>query len=154
MSTSTSASAEPGLEGLRGRGPSIRRHIDLLGLLYVVGGALSVVAATSLFTLALGAVSIVTQAEDDNAAFAAEVTALAFGLAAVTLAVWGGANALAGRALRRGRPWARLACFALAVLNLFLLPFGTALTVYTFWVLLHPQARRLLSSSRRGPSGV
>ena len=31
----------------------------------------------------------------------------------------------------------------LAVLNLFVLPFGTALAIYTFWVLLHNDARAL-----------
>lgn len=123
----------------------MKRHIDLLGLLYVVGGALSVVAAASLFALALGAFSINRAAEAGDAAFAAGVTAVAFGGVALLLAAWGGANAWAGRALRRFSPWARLACFALAVLNLFLLPFGTALAVYTLWVLLHPESRRLLS---------
>jgi len=31
----------------------------------------------------------------------------------------------------------------LAVFNLFVLPFGTALAVYTFWVLLHNETRAL-----------
>ena len=33
----------------------------------------------------------------------------------------------------------------LAVINLFVLPFGTALAIYTFWVLLHNEARALSS---------
>lgn len=122
----------------------MKRHIDLLGLLYIVGGALSVVAAASLMALALGAFSISAHAADQQA-FAAKVTGLSFAVVALTLAAWGGANAVAGRALRRGSAGARLACFALAVLNLFLLPFGTALSVYTLWVLLHPESKRLLS---------
>lgn len=123
----------------------MKRHIDLLGLLYIVGGALSVVAAASLFALALGAFSISGQEGDQQAAFAAHLTGLTFAVVALTLGAWGGANAAAGRALRRGSPGARIACFALAVLNLFLLPFGTALSVYTLWVLLHPESKRLLS---------
>jgi hypothetical protein len=127
----------------------MRRHIDLLGLLYVVGGVLSVVAAASLLALSLGAFSIGRSAEGESAAFAAGVTGVAFASVALLMAAWGGANALVGRALRRFSPGARLACFALAVLNLFLLPFGTALSVYTVWVLLHPESRRLLSSGTR-----
>lgn len=123
----------------------MKRHIDLLGLLHVVGGALSVVAAASLLVLGLGAFSIAANAADEQAVFAARLTGVAFALVAVLLAAWGAANALAGRALRRGSSWARLACFALAVFNLFLLPFGTALSVYTLWVLLHPESRRLLA---------
>jgi hypothetical protein len=35
----------------------------------------------------------------------------------------------------------------LAVLNLFVLPFGTALAIYTFWVLLHDDARALFEAA-------
>jgi len=31
----------------------------------------------------------------------------------------------------------------LSVVNLFVLPFGTALAIYTFWVLLHDEVRAL-----------
>lgn len=128
--------------------PPMKRHIDLLGLLYVVGGALSVVAAASLLALSLGAFSIGAAGEGDEG-FAAGVTGIAFAAVALTLGAWGAANAFAGRALRRHSPWARLACLALATLNLFLLPFGTALSVYTVWVLLQPEARRLLAHDPR-----
>ena len=127
----------------------MRRHVDLLGLLHVIGGALSVVAAASLAVLALGALSIRWGATGENAALAAGVSAVAFAMVAATLGAWGGANVLAGRALRRSSPQARHACLALAVLNLFLLPFGTALSVYTFWVLLHQESRRLFAAGGR-----
>ena len=37
--------------------------------------------------------------------------------------------------------WGRVAALSLAILNLFVLPFGTALGIYTYWVLLHNEAR-------------
>jgi hypothetical protein len=136
----------------------VRRHVDLLALLYVVGGALSVLTAAGLALLALGALSIRGNVDGENAALAAGVTALALGIVAVTLGAWGGASVLAGRALRRMSAAARHVCLALAVLNLFLLPFGTALGIYTLWVLLHHDARRLFTggagSERRRPAGV
>ena len=36
----------------------------------------------------------------------------------------------------------RLVTMGLAVPNLFVLPFGTALGIYAFWVLLHEETRR------------
>ena len=126
----------------------MQRHIDLLGLLYMVGGFLSVLVAASLLVLGLGTFSIAWTAPGDNTALAAGVTATAFSLVALAVAAWGGANVLAGRALRRHSPRGRLACIALAVVNIFLLPFGTALSVYALWVLLHHQSRRLLVGSR------
>ena len=72
---------------------------------------------------------------------AAGVTAGAFAVFAVALLAGGGANAWAGRALRRNQPRGRLAVLWLGVLNLFVLPFGTALGIYAFWVLLHNETR-------------
>lgn len=124
----------------------MKRHIDLLGLLYMVGGALSVAAAASLLVLALGAFSIRGNAQDANAALAAGLTGIVLGVIALAMAAWGGANLLAGRSLRALSPRGRIACLTLAVLNLFLLPFGTALSIYAAWVLLHPESRRLLAA--------
>jgi hypothetical protein len=65
---------------------------------------------------------------------------------------------LTGRALGRRRPAARRIALALAVPNLLAVPFGTALSLYAFWVLLNDEARRAfgrpLRSSRatRHPS--
>jgi hypothetical protein len=121
----------------------MRRHIDLLGLLYVLGGGLSVLVAASLLLLGLGAFTIAWTETGDNTQLAAGLTGAVFSVVAVLVALWGAANWLAGRWLRRGAPGARLACLALAVLNLFLLPFGTALSVYAVWVLMHHESRQI-----------
>jgi hypothetical protein len=74
---------------------------------------------------------------------AAGVTAAVFALFAAALLVAGGLNAWAGKALRRAEPSGRTAVLWLAVGNLFVLPFGTALGIYAFWVLLHNDNRAL-----------
>jgi uncharacterized Tic20 family protein len=48
-----------------------------------------------------------------------------------------------GAMLRRYRSWARLLALGLAVINLVLFPFGTALGGYAFWVLLTEEGRRI-----------
>ena len=62
---------------------------------------------------------------------------------ATALALGGWANVWVGRALRQHRSPGRTGALVLAVVNLFVLPFGTALAIYTFWVLLHNDARAL-----------
>ncbi len=42
---------------------------------------------------------------------------------------------LAGKGLLEGKPWARILAMVLAVLSFFNFPLGTALCIYTFWVL-------------------
>lgn len=117
----------------------MQRHIELAGLLFMLAGALSALAATSVFILGLGALGVVWS---DGPRMSASVAAATFLIVAALLALWAGANAWVGRQLRHGhRPFARLVALALAVLHLFVLPFGTALGIYTLWVLLHHESR-------------
>jgi len=99
----------------------------------------------SLLLLAFGAAAIARTTPGD--ALTAGFTALLFVVFAVALALGGWANAWAGRALRQHRSPGRTAALVLAVMNLFVLPFGTALAIYTFWVLLHDEARTLFEAA-------
>ncbi len=53
--------------------------------------------------------------------------------------VLGGAAILTGYALLTRRPWARVLGIVMSILSLIKIPFGTALGIYTLWVLA-PQA--------------
>ena len=107
----------------------MRPHLDLLGILQMVWGAIGLLLGVTILLLAMGAVAI------------------GFVVFAVALLAGGGANAWAGRALRREQPAGRTAVLWLAVLNLFVLPFGTALGIYAFWVLLHNETRAVFVST-------
>ena len=99
----------------------------------------------STLLLAMGAVAIGVWSADDR--MAAGITAGGFVVFAIALLAGGGINAWAGRGLRRRQPHGRTAVLWLAVLNLFVLPFGTALGIYAFWVLLHNESRTLFVRS-------
>ena len=121
------------------------RHIALLAVFYQMWGALALVAGTATLVLARGALAIITSAE--RAALgpdvAADLTVGFFFLFAAGALAWGGVHLWTGFSLRGHKAWARLVGLALAVLNLFVLPVGTALAVYTFWVLLSNETRRI-----------
>lgn len=53
------------------------------------------------------------------------------------LAMWG---------LLHFRPWARILAIILAVLHIFSFPFGTALAIYTLWVLLSSETQPLFAT--------
>lgn len=117
----------------------MQKHLELVGLLYIMAALVTALVAVAVLILGFGALSIVWS---DGPQMAATVTGATFIVVAVLLALWGVVNAWVGRELRRGhRPVARLAGFGLAILHLFILPFGTALGVYGLWVLLHPETR-------------
>jgi Na+-transporting NADH:ubiquinone oxidoreductase subunit NqrB len=117
----------------------MRPHLHLLGILQLVWGAIGLLLGVSVLLLAVGAVAIGVSSADER--MAAGVTAGAFVVFAVALVAGGGVNVWAGRALRRHEPRGRIAVLTLGVLNLFVLPFGTALGIYAFWVLLHNESR-------------
>lgn len=124
-------------------------HLRLLSILQLVWGAMGLLLGVSTLLLALGAVAIGVSVSGDR--FAAGVTAAAFGIFAAALIAGGGANVWAGGAIRRRQPNGRLIVLSLAVLNLFVLPFGTALAIYAYWVLLHNETRMMFEPGR--PAG-
>lgn len=115
-------------------------HLDVLGRLHVMLGALAVLAGTSLLVIALGTRLALIELNDIGAAGDAGVWILVW--CGATFAAGGLALALTGRALLRRRPAGRKWALALAVPDLLAVPFGTALSIYAFWVLLNDEARR------------
>jgi hypothetical protein len=119
----------------------MKSHVNFLGVLQVTWGAIGLVLALSLLLLAAGAAAIVRTASGDS--WTALMTALLFALFATALGLCGWANMWVGRGLRHLRPAGRTGAFVVSVVNLFVLPFGTALAIYSYWVLLHNDARAL-----------
>jgi hypothetical protein len=126
----------------------LRPHVALLGILQLVWGAIALLLGGSTLMLAVGAVAIGLTSRTEG--FSAAATAAVFGVFAVALLLGGLANAWAGAALRRQEPSGRMVTLGLAVPNLFILPFGTALGVYAFWVLLHEETRRMFMRKLEG----
>jgi hypothetical protein len=128
----------------------VRSHVNLLGILQLTWGGMGLLLGASLLLLAGGAAAIARTAPADP--MTAGFTAILFVVFAVALALGGWANAWVGRALRQHRSPGRTGALVLAVMNLFVLPFGTALAIYTFWVLLHDEARALFLNNGTQPA--
>jgi hypothetical protein len=124
----------------------MRAHLRLLGVLQLTWGAIGLLLGAATLALAAGALAISVMNSGDRVA--AGVTAVTFGIFALALLLGGAANAWAGRSLRRQEAVGRTAVLWLAVPNLFLLPFGTALGIYAWWVLLHNEARNMFVGAR------
>ena len=128
----------------------MRLHIDALGYLQITWGAFGLMTGTSLAILAAGA-----QLSAGPSWAAGERTAVVLlAIGGVVLVVGGALSAMTGWALRRRQGRARQAALVLAIPNLLLIPFGTALGVYTFWVLLNDDARRAFGRVPRLPREV
>jgi len=124
-------------------------HVDVLGWLHFVWGMFGVLTGTSLGVLALGTHAALLELGSIGPAERAAVWL--FVVCGVVLAGSGVVMMVVGRTLARRRPAARVAALVLAVPNLIVVPFGTALGIYTFWVLLNDDARRAFGRPPRSP---
>lgn len=125
-------------------------HIHVLGRLHVVAGWLALLAGASLVLLGIGALSLMLRSPEVAAGLAA---AIFFGTAAVAI-VWGSALIAIGWALPQHQAWARPAALVLAIVNGFVIPFGTALACYACWVLLQEAGKRVFERGHPERSGV
>ena len=120
----------------------MRAHLDLLGRLFVVWGAFGLLGGVSLLILAAGA-ALAPTVPGSRLRLGAIIIA-----AAALLPLAGGALSLwTGRALARREPRGRLGALALGLANVFLLPFGTALGIYSYWVLLNNNVREVFAGT-------
>jgi hypothetical protein len=130
----------------------MRVHMDVLASLHGIWGVFGVLAGFSLWVLALGTNAALL---DLGSVGGPERAATwLFILTGAVFVVLGIMMVIVGRSLGRRQNAGRVAALALAVPNLIVVPFGTALGIYTFWVLLNDDARRDFGRPLRGsPSG-
>jgi hypothetical protein len=123
----------------------MRKHVDLVGLLYVLWGGMVLLLSVSLLSTGIAATIIgatATQAATGGKLAAGIVAAVFFTLAAMGL-VFGTVHVWIGSRVRRFREWARAFAVVVAIVDLFLVPFGTALGCYALWALLNEGSKPL-----------
>jgi hypothetical protein len=105
----------------------VSRHVRTLAILWLVNAALYLIPGLFLTSFSFYDWGFL----DGTRAF---VPGLIRGIGGTFMAI-AVAGALAGWGLMERRPWARMLAIVLGVLSLFKFPLGTALGIYTLWVL-------------------
>ncbi|HXI14416.1 MAG TPA: hypothetical protein VNM92_17490 [Thermoanaerobaculia bacterium] len=119
---------------------SMDKHVSILGIFYIAFGVLGILLAVLVFVAVAGG-GLISGDQTAIAITATVATAIAGFLLLVSLP-----SIIGGVGLMRHAPWARIVVLILGVLNLFNIPFGTALGVYTLWVLMNDQVVPLFNS--------
>ena len=127
----------------------VKRHVEFLSTLYVAWGAIFALVALAGFALAGGAFAIAesTGPVRFSSEMAARLTGITITVISLIALVWAILHIVVGRRLRKLRPSARLMSLGLALGNLILFPFGSALGAYAMWALLRDDGRRLFEGS-------
>lgn len=109
----------------------LERHLPIVSILWIALGALF--AIPSAVILAFGtSLHVILHRQD----FFPGVLPLLVSIAAGFFLLLAVGGICVGVGLMHRRPWARVAGIILSVLALFHPPFGTALGIYTLWVLI------------------
>ena len=112
----------------------VQEHIRLLGILWVAFAAFNAVGAAVLYVIANTLFLHLPEMGASPATAGWLRPLLSF--IAILVVAKAAAGFLVGWGLLRREPWARIVTIILAFLSLFNIPFGTALGIYTLWVLL------------------
>lgn len=115
----------------------MQTHIKILGWLYIILGVLGILAA-GVVVLAVAGGGLISG--DRTAITVTMIVALVIGGFLVLVSAPG---IIAGFGLLGYQPWARILTLVLGILNLPGFPTGTALGVYTLYVLLDDETSRL-----------
>jgi hypothetical protein len=115
----------------------VSRHIHILGILWLVLAAFTLIGAVVLFILSVtlfGPASPIPPSPEVPAAF----LHMLFSFLSVFLLIKAAACLAVGVGLLQRQPWARPLALVMGFIALLSVPFGTALGVYTLFVLMSP----------------
>lgn len=116
----------------------VERHLNLLGILWMAASAVHLLGAGVLWVL--GHTLMARVGEQAGPVVTPGFFVGLFSVLAGYLLLKAIAGFMAGWGLLRKEPWARTLCLVMGFLELLHVPLGTALGVYTLWVLLAPNA--------------
>ena len=110
------------------------QHVPILGWLYVVCHAIFLAIGAFVFLLLIGLAPVTGEAE------AMWVLTLVGTTVGLLMAALGLPGLVAGYGLLTRKPWARILAIVVGILNLVNFPVGTAIGLYTLWVLTQSAA--------------
>jgi hypothetical protein len=119
-------------------GSRVENHITVLGVLHVAVGTIALLTFAIAFFVVVG--TGLWMWDEPDVAFGT-------GVAAFVLFVFGALSLpglIGGIGLLLWRPWARILLLIVGFVQLVNIPFGTALGIYTIWVLLRDDVRLAL----------
>ncbi len=120
-------------------------HVNIVAWLYIVLSVLGLLAAAFLLLIFVG-IGLLLVASDESAV--AGIFAVIAAFIGVFLFLVSAPGLIGGIGLLKRQSWARILVLILSVLQLFNIPFGTAVGIYSLWVLTREESRALFGETR------
>jgi hypothetical protein len=125
----------------------MRNHVTLLGALFIAYHVIGLLVGIVIMTLLS---SIGCLSGDPQAMAILSAVGIGIGTFLIVLSIPG---LVAGIGLLRGLRWSRILALIVGAFDLIDIPFGTALGVYSFWVLLQDETLQVFESGAK-PTGA
>ncbi|MEX0983137.1 MAG: hypothetical protein WD577_02555 [Bacteroidales bacterium] len=116
-----------------------KNHVNLVAVLHIVFGALTIAGAIILLFL----IQIGSHYIPEDEALAKEIVGSIGYLLAGIIAFFGLFDLLAGASLYSYRQWSRIIVIIISAINCLNIPIGTAKGVYSIWALMQPEVQEL-----------
>jgi hypothetical protein len=116
-------------------------HVKIIGILWIVFGALSLFGALVIFLILMGASLI-----PDMGEIAPGILRFVGFVVSSFLALLGVPKIIGGLGLLKGLEWARILVLVVSFLSLINIPFGTALGVYSIVVLFDKETVKVFQT--------
>ena len=131
----------------------MQSHVKLVAILNIILGSVGIVAALIVVLMFGGIAAIVGHAaETPDAAVAIPILGGIGGIVFLILLVISLPVLIGGVGLLRLAPWSRLYMIVLSAMELLNVPFGTALGIYSIWVLTKPETLALFAQRSYRPA--
>jgi hypothetical protein len=125
---------------------NMAQHVKIIGILHIAFGSLVVLAGVIVLIVMGGiAAGVGTAAHSSDDYVAVPILGGIGGLVFIVCLVLGLPGIVGGIGLLQFKPWARIVVIVLSVLDLFNIPFGTALGIYGLWALLNTETEQMFS---------
>lgn len=118
----------------------MEKHVTILGVLYIVFGALGILVAIIVSVAVVGGGLL--SGEQETIA----VTSIVGPIIAFFLILVSAPGIIGGIGLLNRQSWARILVLVLGFLKLINIPFGTILGIYTIWVLMKKETEQLFAT--------
>lgn len=118
----------------------MEKHITLVGVFHIGFGILGVLGAVIIWVLVVGG-SLLTGDQEVIGIVSFIATVIAFFLFFMSIP-----GIIGGVGLLKRQSWARILVLIISVLYLIRIPYGTAIGIYSIWVLINEETKRLFSS--------
>jgi hypothetical protein len=123
----------------------MQKHVTVVGVIHIAYNAFGILAAmaTFLFIVGGGLVGGLVSGEEE---IVIPITFIVGTAATFWLLLVSVPGIIGGVGLLRLKPWARYMVLVLSVLDVLNIPIGTAIGVYSIWVLLQEETAKLFAS--------